>query len=321
MIGQGNTQHDDFESENLETNEVGIGATDAGTSFVSSIFSEGMFADPTKRRYLIFGGIGAAILIVFGAAYYFLGSSEPESLPIVDTPPVEQAPPEAPPPAEGMPPEAGSEMAEGVPVPEELPPPEEVAMPQDMLMNAQMMEGAVSIISPTSGQSRDYDQTMGAANFSWDGNATYIVFARNSAFQNPYLRLNVAGRNSFDFQHPFPGRWFWRLEDADTNPISEAASFTVAQAMRRNVALSEPTDGGSLSSGSTVAWSGDEKVAYYRLELTTGNFAMPTYRFSTVNTSMQLADVAAGSYQLRVGAFSEVTGRWEYVEPISVTVQ
>ena len=316
MIGQGNTQHDDFESENLETNEIGIGATDAGTSFVSSIFSEGVFADPTKRRYIIFGGITAAVLIIFGAVYYFLGSSDPAELPIVDAPPAEQMP-DAP-PTEGAP--SGEEMAEGTPAPEELPPPEGGEMLDEMLMPA-APTGAVSIVSPISGQSRDYDQTMGAAVFSWEGEATYIVFARNSGFQNPYLRLNVTGRNSFSFQHPLPGRWYWRLEDADTNPLSEASRFTIARAVRRNVSLSEPTDGSSLSNGGTVSWNGDEKIAYYRLELATNNFATPTYRFSTVNTSFQLSDVAAGSYQLRVGAFSEVTGRWEYIEPISVTIQ
>ena len=320
MIGQGNTQHDDFESENLETNEIGIGTTDAGTSFVSSIFSEGLLADPTKRRYVIFGGITVAVLLIFGLAYYFLGSSDPEELPIVDAPPSEQAPPtpEIPPsPAEAQP--SAEEMAAGTPTPEELPLPEGGEMLDEMMMPAPT--GEAVIVSPVSGQSRDYDQTMGAAVFSWEGEATYIVFARNSAFKNPYLRLNITGRNSFSFQHPLPGRWYWRLEGADANPLSEAGSFMVAQAVRRNLSLSEPTDGSSLSNGSTVSWSGDEKVAYYRVELATNNFAAPTYRFSTVNTSFQISDIASGSYQLRVGAFSEVTGRWEYIEPISVTVQ
>ena len=320
MIGQGNTQHDDFESENLETNEIGIGETDPGTSFVSSIFSEGLLADPTKRRYIIFGGVTAAVLIIFGAVYYFLSGDDPTDMPVVDTPPAEQMPAPEAPPADGMLSEEGEEIAGGTPTPEELPAPEGGEMLDEILMPA-APAGAVSIISPASGQSRDYDQTMGAAVFSWEGEATYITFARNSGFQNPYLRLNVSGRNSFSFQHPLPGRWYWRLEDANSNPLSETGSFTVAQAVRRNLALSEPANGGSLSSGAAVSWVGDDKVAYYRLELATNSFATPNYRFSTVNTSVQIADVAAGSYKLRVGAFSEVTGRWEYIEPISVTVQ
>jgi hypothetical protein len=36
---------------------------------------------------------------------------------------------------------------------------------------------------------------------------------------------------------------------------------------------------------------------------------------------VKLEGVTAGAYQMRVGAFSEVSGRFEYTAPASVTVQ
>ena len=325
MIGQGNTQHDGFESENLETNEIGIGATEASTSAVSSLFSEGAFADPNKRRYVILGGGALVALLIAVGAYFFLGDSGSDVETLTGVESGEQGAPEMLEPTEQLP-------ADGEVLPsEEAMLEETAALDEAMQVGEQNMAegiageegfamGGVSLVLPVDGQSRSYDETMGMALFQWDGEAEYIAFARNSSFVNA-LRLRVAGINSYGFGNPYPGRWYWRMEDAGKNPLSDAHSFYVAEAVRRNLVLSEPASGGSLSSGSAVVWSGDEKISFYRVEIASGSFANPNYRFSTVGTSLQLNNVDTGAYRLRVGAFSEVSGRWEYTEPIPVNIQ
>ena len=63
-------------------------------------------------------------------------------------------------------------------------------------------------------------------------------------------------------------------------------------------------------------------MAYYRVELNQGDdWSNPQFKFSSSGTQVQLNGVAAGQYSMRLGAFSEVSGRWEYTQPTSVTVQ
>ena len=83
-----------------------------------------------------------------------------------------------------------------------------------------------------------------------------------------------------------------------------------------------PASGGAIAgNGGTVAWQGDNKVGFYRVELSTGSWANPSHRFASSGNSLNLTGVAPGTYQMRVGAFSEVAGRWEYTPAIPVTVQ
>ena len=323
MIGE--TQQEDFESENLETNELGLGATTTGasTSAVSRLFSEGAFSDPTRKKYMIIGGAAAGVLLILAIFLFVFGEESPEEMGAPPLPGEEVVNNE-----EGAPPDGAPLGEEGMPSEGEMPPDvaampgEEMAMPEAGM--GEPMPGAVGdmqVVMPSSGQGRGYDETTGDALFQWEGAADYIVFARRSSLASPEYRIRVSGNNSYGLRDVWPGTWYWRLESADGSVYSETQSFTISNPPRRNIALSEPSAGASISGDGSVSWTGDEKISYYRVEISAGNFSTPNYRFATVGTSVQLSGVMSGSYQLRVGGFSEVSGRWEYTDPIAITVQ
>ena len=85
------------------------------------------------------------------------------------------------------------------------------------------------------------------------------------------------------------------------------------------------SSGGSVAgTGGIVRWNKDEGVSYYRVEMVqSGNrdWSSPAYRFATQGGEAQLNNVTPGSYDMRVGALSKVSGRWEYTSPQSITVQ
>ena len=133
------------------------------------------------------------------------------------------------------------------------------------------------------------------------------------------MRVKVSG-NSFAFSNPWPGKWFWRVENEAG--ASEIRTFSVSSPARRNVALTAPAAGASLAgTGGEVTWQGDSNVARYKVELSTGEWANPNYVFSSSGSKVQLNAVTAGKYKSRLGAFSEVSGRWEFTQPVDVTVQ
>jgi len=179
--------------------------------------------------------------------------------------------------------------------------------------------GAISLVSPDNGASVGYDETQGPAVFSWQGGGGQIVFSRSSTMKPETLRINVSG-SQFSFNNPWPGQWYWRVENS--SGVSEVRSFSVSSPVRRNVVLAQPAAGAALAgTGGEVSWQGDSAVAYYRVEISNGDWANPQYKFSTSGNRVQLNGVAPGAYSLRVGAFSEVSGRWEYTAPVSVSVQ
>lgn len=315
MIGQ--TQHDGFESENLETNDLGAATgatTGASTSAVSRLFGDGAFGDPNKKRLIILGG-GIGVVLIIAAALYLTMEQEPTDLPM---PPAQEniASEGSEAPVVGQEDEQGEvavEADEGIVG-------EEMGL-DDVGEMVSSGTGDIQVMSPADGQSRDYDETTGGAIFQWEGGADYIVFSRSSSMTPVVRRIRVTGNNSYSLRDAYPGRWYWRLESEDQSSYSDVQSFSISPPPLRSISLSEPTAGANISGDSLVSWSGDNKVSYYRVELSDGNFAAPNYRFSTTGTSMQISGVMSGSYQLRVGGFSEVSGRWEYSQPISVTVQ
>ena len=318
MIGQ--TQQDDFESENLETNELGMGGTTTGasTSAVSRLFSEGAFSDPHRKKIMIIGGAVGGLLLVLGIVFFVFSDDGGEDMGAPPLPGEEVAGEEGVPPSEGIEGMPGEEMAveDGdMPVMEG----EEGMLAADMMGGGAV--GDMQAVLPSGGQMRGYDETTGDAMFQWEGGADYIVFARRSSMISPELRIRISGNNSYGLRDAWPGTWYWRLESADGSQYSATQSFAISTPPRRNIALSQPSSGESISGDSTVSWTGDEKISYYRVEISSGNFSNPNYRFATVGTSVQLSGVMSGSYQLRVGGFSEVSGRWEYTDPIAVTVQ
>jgi hypothetical protein len=72
-----------------------------------------------------------------------------------------------------------------------------------------------------------------------------------------------------------------------------------------------------------VSWQAGEKIARYSVEFTPAgqSFAAPSHRFGSSGTSVAIQGVSPGSYDVRVGAFSEVAGRWEWQVIKNVTVQ
>lgn len=180
----------------------------------------------------------------------------------------------------------------------------------------------LAVSSPIGGAETDYNETMAAPRFSWQGNATRIIFSRSSSMRPVYRFANVEGRSSYKFNGIFPGNWYWQLQGPDG--MSEVQSFTISPPSRRPVSIIEPQSGSSLSgNGGFVAWSGADKVARYQVQFKTPDmsWANPTYRYGTVGTKVAVSGMAPGTYDMRVGAFSEVSGRWEWHVMKGISVQ
>jgi hypothetical protein len=118
-----------------------------------------------------------------------------------------------------------------------------------------------------------------------------------------------------------PGNWYWQITNSEGK--SPVWSFTIENPIPRNISLVQPNSGSKVSgSGGIVTWTGDSKVSYYKVQISSGgNWNNPEYSFSTVGTQLSINGVSAGSYSLRIGAFSEVSGKWEYTSPVSVSIQ
>lgn len=179
--------------------------------------------------------------------------------------------------------------------------------------------GDFSIVSPKNGASHVYDESATAPEFRWEGGAGTIVFSRSSTM-NPEVFHAQSRDGVYRASNLYPGKWYWQIQGEGGG--SQVQSFVVDAPVRRNIAMVEPKSGASISGqGGMVSWKGDHKITHFRVELSSGGWAHPNYRFSTAGLSMAITGVTAGSYQMRLGAFSEVSGRWEYTAPIPVNVQ
>jgi len=276
------------------------------TNAVSQIFKDGSFGSSDKTRYIIFG---AVIILVAVVGWFLLSGSGDEAADVAE----DDVAAEDPSATTAATPEDAAKPAEAAPTaeaPAAAPAPETMAPPA----------GAISLSSPDNGASLTYDETQGAALFSWSGGPGTIVFSRHSSMQPEVMRVKVSN-SSYSFHHPWPGQWFWKVESE--GGASEVRSFSVSAPIRRSIAITAPASGASLAgTGGVVSWTGDKAVAYYRVELNQGDdWSNPLFKFSSAGSQLELNGVGAGQYQLRLGAFSEVSGRWEFTQPISVTVQ
>ncbi|MBF0441057.1 MAG: hypothetical protein HQK54_04065 [Oligoflexales bacterium] len=173
--------------------------------------------------------------------------------------------------------------------------------------------GPISVVQPTKGASHNYDETQGPAVFEWNGKADRIVFSRSPSMKPVSRIINLNGASKYKFDHPHPGTWYFRVENSEG--ASDVINFTVNPPVKRNIKVQQPTAGGTISgNGGVVTWEPDAKVARYQVQLVTAgsSWANAPYRFGTSGTSVAIKNVPAGSYDLRVGAFSEVSGRWEW---------
>jgi hypothetical protein len=291
------------------------------TNAVSAIFKEGGFASNNRSKYMILGGV---LFVVVAIVFFVMsGESDPEefkdeTVASDEVTPAEEKDEDAAAETEAVAedtPEAEAETAEeAAPVETATAAVAEAPVAQSY---ASMGSGPIALSEPANGSSVNYDETQGAAIFSWTGGGGHIIFSRNPSMTPEVLRVRVSG-NSYKFHHPWPGNWYWQIKNSSES--SEVRSFTVAAPIRRNVQLAAP-QGALAGTGGTVSWQGDVNVAYYRVELSAGGWGNPQYRFATTGNSVQLNSVAAGQYQMRVGSFSEVSGRWEYTAPVPVSVQ
>lgn len=320
------------------------------TNAVSQLFKDGSYAPSSNKKFIIIGAIIAILLIIIGI-YYYQQQNQLNDLGLEDDFPsatVATNQEQSTPPTGAQ---STVEPQKDVGIPSQLPgdqtqiqsqqssseSPNTVAdselqtelqtnsVSQPINQEATQVKtnynGSISLIMPAPDDSITYDETKGPAVFRWEGPAGgYIVFSRNPNFQPETMRIAVKG-NSYRFRNPYPGNWYWRVENAEG--VSEVRKFTVLPPVRRNIVFKEPVAGGEVQgNGGIIAWQGDTKVAFYRVELSTNNnWTNPTYRFATSGERIELQNVAAGNYQLRIGAFSEVSGRWEYTVPINVTVR
>ena len=296
-FSQSNTQTDPFTGE-LKGGEF---PSDYGTNTnaVSQMFKGGGLGSQSKGRLILIGVIALGLL---GGAFWYM--SEP-----MDGETTAEAPEEA-----------TDEAAEPDTAVEEEPKPVTEAKAEPAPAPAPVAE--IKLISPASGAVQAYDETQGPSEFQWEGAADQIIFSRSSTMQ-PAVRVhNVNGANSFSFEHPYPGTWYWQVRNSAG--MSEVSSFTISAPTRRSFPVSQPTPGGNIAgSGGVVTWQAGEKIARYSVELTPAgsSFANPSHRFGTSGTSVALQAVPAGVYDVRVGAFSEVAGRWEWQVIEKVNVQ
>jgi len=176
-----------------------------------------------------------------------------------------------------------------------------------------------SLASPANGAERDYDESAAMPRFTWAGKASWISFSKNPKMHPAEIKAKVKSEH-YEMPRLTPGVWYWQVGNSAGK--SAVRTFTVHPPSKRAVALVEPLDGATLiKDNGMVSWKGDHMITYYRVELSSQGWANPNYRFATTGTQMKVHDVPQGNYEMRVGAFSEVSGRWEYTNPIKVSIQ
>jgi hypothetical protein len=300
------------------------------TNAVSQIFKEGGFVGQNKTKYFIIGGVVFVVVAILAFALIPSDEEEGEGETAEETSPEdgsEEAAATDTENAEGTDTKTDEEATaeetkpegEGEKTAEESKAPESVPESKPMTSGGGGGGGGpVALTEPADGSSLNYDESQGPAMFTWTGGGGHIVFSRNSSMSPVVYRVKVSG-NQYAFHHPWPGTWYWKVENGSGS--TEVRSFKVNGPARRNLQITEPSNGSVAGNGGVIAWQGDSAVAYYRVEISNSGWANPTHRFATSGNSVKLEGVTAGSYQMRVGAFSEVSGRFEYTAPASVTVQ
>lgn len=291
------------------------------TNAVSQIFKSGGFSAESKSRLII---LGVAAVAILGGAYWYLAEpgTEGSETEIAD----ETTPEEGEGEAEGEGDVAKTDATTDATASTDA------AVPADAAAAAVPVEGgeavpeastgAIKLVSPGAGGSQSYDETQGVSEFTWEGPADEIVFSRSKSMTPVVKSVKLNGASTFSFENPYPGTWYWQVKNS--TGASDVSSFVIAAPEHRSFPIQAPTPGGSVAgNGGVVSWQAAEKVARYSVEFTpTGSsFANPAYRFGTSGTSVSLQGVNPGSYDVRVGAFSEVAGRWEWQMIQNVSVQ
>ncbi len=296
------------------------------TNAVSQIFKEGGAIGENRSKLLLMGAL--LVVALGGLGYYFLGGSDTatdefsgipegqedamaldgdEEAGAIDESGYEED-------VEGVTEDDATEVTEAT---DQAPP---VSSAQTDTSSS--YSGAIALMEPASGQSRAYDETSEPAVFSWQGAGPATIYFSRAETMQPVERMAQVEGTSYEFMHPYPGNWYWQVQDA-SGAKSEIRSFSVEPPARRNIMITSPQAGVAVAgNGGAITWQGDKYVAFYRIELSnTGSWANPNYRFASSGNNIQLKDVAPGPYKIRLGGFSEVSGQWEYTEGLDITVQ
>lgn len=289
------------------------------TNAVSQIFKGNGFGAQDRTKTIIIAVV--VLLILGGAFWYFTSGSESSE---DETASEEQKTEEGAATEEGEGEDAAAEGEQDAATdaaPAETPA-AEAAKPAQEAAPATASTGNMTLVSPAEGAQQTYDETMGPAEFRWEGQADKIVFSRHKSMTPVVREAKVTGKNAYMFNHPWPGHWYWHVVNSAGQ--SEVHSFVVDAPVRRNFPVKEPAAGAAISgNGGVVSWQADQKVARYQVQMSQpgSGWANPQYRFGTTGTTVALQGVAPGQYDMRVGAFSEVSGRWEWQVINGVTVQ
>ncbi|MEY4632056.1 MAG: hypothetical protein RIQ81_2176 [Pseudomonadota bacterium] len=280
------------------------------TNAMSQIFKEGSYSNSNRSRYILLAVLLVAVAAV-GYLYLVTGDVAENEFP----PPAaaEEVKPSDAATASTAPAATAAPVASTAPV--ENTAPVAAAEPADGAA-----AGPVSINFPEDGSTIAYDETVGPARFSWTGGSGKIEFSRSSSMKPLSMSIPVK-KGAYSLHQPAPGTWYWRVKTA--GGTSEIRSFTVNAPVRRKLSLTAPAAGATIAgSGGQVSWQGDARVTYYRVELNNAqDWANPNYKFSTAGATATLQGVTPGAYKMRVGSFSEISGRWEYTTPVDVTIQ
>ncbi len=295
------------------------------TNAVSQIFKEGGFVNDKKKIYIAVGGI---LLLIAAAAYFLMPTDNAtvsdesmseavggEDMGMMDDlgadPMLSESAPGTPGDAAAVPAENAVPTAATEPV-----------AATQAAVEPSAVSGALAVVAPADGQTRAYDEASEPAVFQWQGPANHLVFAFDKGMQQVMRRVNVTDRQSYEFLNPHPGTWYWQLQGPDG--VTEPRSFTISTPERLNLVIGQPSAGGAIAgNGGMVSWTAPHtRVAFYRVEFSAGgSFAKPDFRFASSGTNVTLNGVTPGTYQVRLGGFSEVSGQWEYANPITVTIQ
>jgi hypothetical protein len=188
---------------------------------------------------------------------------------------------------------------------------------QEVQQTQHLGTGNYAQLSPRDGAVVTYDESRNPPGFKWTGGQGQLVFSRKADMSR--VQKSLVAPSGVRVSRLYPGTWYWQVKGAESS--SSIRSLVVKSSRKRNIVLQSPQGGESLpSSGGEVRWIGDERIAYYKIELIKPETAVTAYRFATSGTSLQIKNVESGSYQLRVGGFSEVSSKWEFSDAINITV-
>ena len=309
---------------------TGAGGGATGSAAVSQIFREGGFVGENRSRQILLGVL--AVLLLGGFWMFFGGddyhedpevTSKDESLAekakdadeeIIDDEKADAKEAEL---AKEKEKNLVEEKPAATPVANDTP----AAMSQSASFALPPATVPPTPLQPAEGALYRSDESAIGATFTWEGSpGGVVVLSRNASMRPVVARARVQG-NSYTLRRPEPGTWYWQVRNGAGK--SSPRVFQVEGPVPRQIALTAPAAGGAVAgNGGVVMWTGDTKVTYYRVELSnSGDWTKPAFRFATSATGVTLQGVSPGAYQLRIGGFSEVSGHWEYTNPVSVTLQ